>query len=68
MTEEIPKEIGQEHEKRPRLVRGLNNVENVVYYGAALFLLATIGVLFVSTEADLLAVREGSLRTALTVL
>jgi uncharacterized membrane protein (DUF373 family) len=31
-------------------------------------LLATIEVLFVSTEADLLAVREGSLRTALTVL
>ena len=31
-------------------------------------MLATIGVLFVLTEADLLAVREGSLRTALTVL
>ncbi len=61
--------MSQEHEKRPRLVRGLNNVENVVYYGAALFLLATIGVLFVSTGADLLAVREqGALQTALTVL
>ena len=23
MTEEVPKEMGQEHEKRPRLVRGL---------------------------------------------
>ena len=31
MTEEIPKEIGQEHEKRPRLVRGMNHMENVVY-------------------------------------
>ncbi len=31
-------------------------------------MLATIGVLFVSTEADLLAVCEGNLRTALTVL
>ncbi len=51
------------------MVRGLNNVENVVYYGASLFLLATIGVLFVSTGADLLAVREeGTLRTTLTVL
>jgi len=31
-------------------------------------LIATIRVLFVLTEADLLAVREGSLQTALTVL
>jgi len=54
--------MSQEHEKRPRLVRGLNNGENVV-------LLATVGVLFVSTGADLLAVREqGTLQTALTVL
>jgi len=69
LTEEVTKEMSQEHEKRPRLVRGLNNVENVVYYGASLFLLATIGVLFVSTGADLLAVREqGTLQTALTVL
>jgi ubiquitin C-terminal hydrolase len=45
LTEEVPKEMNQEQEKRPRLVRGLNNVENVVYYGASLFLLATIGVL-----------------------
>ena len=36
MTEEVPTEMGQEHEKRPRLVRGLNSVENVVYYGASL--------------------------------
>ena len=36
MTEKVPKEMGQEHEKRPRLVRGLNNVETVVYYGASL--------------------------------
>ena len=28
---EVPMEMGQEHEKRPRLVWGLNNVENVVY-------------------------------------
>ena len=31
MTEEIPKEIDQEHEKWPRLVRGMNHMENVVY-------------------------------------
>jgi hypothetical protein len=69
LTEEVPKEMGQEYEKRPRLVWGLNNVENVVYYGASLYLLAMIGVLFVSTGADLLAVREeGTLRTARTVL
>ena len=62
MTEEVTKEMGQVPKKRPRLVRGLNNGENVV-------LLATVGVLFVSTGADLLAVREeGTLRTALTVL
>jgi hypothetical protein len=36
LTEEVPKEMGQEHEKRPLLVRGLNNVENVVYYRASL--------------------------------
>ncbi|MDP8949292.1 MAG: hypothetical protein M3N00_03480 [Actinomycetota bacterium] len=61
--------MGQEPKNKPRLVRGLNNVENVVYYGAYLYLLATIGVLFVSTGANLLAVREeGTLRTALTVL
>jgi hypothetical protein len=35
---------------------------------ASLYLLLVIGVLFVSTGADLLAVREGGLRTALTVL
>ena len=36
MTEEVSTEMGQEHEKRPRLVRGLNSVENVGYYGASL--------------------------------
>ncbi len=61
--------MSQEHEKRPRLVRVLNNVENVVYYGVALFLLVTVGVLFVSVGEIMLAVfEEGPLQTALAVL
>jgi uncharacterized membrane protein (DUF373 family) len=55
--------------KEPRLVTFLNHSERVVYYGAALALLVTVGMLFVSTGMSLLAVFEvGPLETALTVL
>jgi uncharacterized membrane protein (DUF373 family) len=61
--------MNQEPEKRPWLPTILNHSERVVYYGAALFLLATVGVLFVSAGTSLLAVFEaGPLETALAVL
>ncbi len=47
----------------------LNQAEKVVYYGAALALLVTVGMLFVSAGMALLAVFEtGPLETALTIL
>jgi uncharacterized membrane protein (DUF373 family) len=61
--------MNQEPRKKPWLPTILNHSERVVYYGAALFLLATVGVLFVSAGANLLAVFEaGPLETALAVL
>ena len=52
------------------LIPGLINLaERIVYYGAALFLLATIGLLFVSSAEELLKVGEnGPLDTALGLL
>ncbi|HZY56235.1 MAG TPA: phosphate-starvation-inducible PsiE family protein [Rubrobacteraceae bacterium] len=61
--------MSQEPEKRSPLATILDQSETVVYYGAVLALLVTIGVLFVSAGASLLAVFEkGPLETALTVL
>ncbi len=63
------KEASGGPERRPRLVTILNHSERVVYYGAAFALLVTVGMLFVSVGANLLAVFEvGPLETALTIL
>jgi uncharacterized membrane protein (DUF373 family) len=60
---------GREPERKPWLVTLLNYSEKVTYYGAALALLVTVGMLFVSVGASLLAVLEaGPLETALTIL
>jgi uncharacterized membrane protein (DUF373 family) len=59
----------RETERKPWLVTLLNYSEKVTYYGAALALLVTVGMLFVSVGASLLAVLEaGPLETALTIL
>lgn len=56
-------------EKKSRLATLLNSSEKVVYYGAAFALLVTVGMLFVSVGASMLAVFEaGPLETALRVL
>lgn len=61
--------MSQKRAQKPRLVTFLNHAERVVYYAAALTLLATVVVLFVSVVANLLAVFEESpLDTALAVL
>ena len=59
----------REPERKTRLVMLLNYSEKAVYYGAALALLVTVVMLFVSVVASLLAVFEvGPLETALTIL
>ena len=64
-----PEETSPEVEKKSLLVRLLNQSERIVYYGAAIALIITVGVLFVSTGMSLLAVfDEGPLETALAVL
>ena len=56
-------------EERPLLVKILYQAEKVVYYGAALALLVTVGMLFFSVGTSLLAVFEaGPLETALVIL
>ena len=61
--------MSQESEKRLQPATILNYSQNVVYYVVALALLVTIGVLFVSVGASILAVFEaGPLETALAVL
>jgi uncharacterized membrane protein (DUF373 family) len=56
-------------EERPLLVRILNQAEKVVYYGAALALLVTVGMLFFSVGTTMLAIFEaGPLETALVIL
>jgi uncharacterized membrane protein (DUF373 family) len=61
--------VSQEPEKKPLLATILDYSQNVVYYGVAIALLVTVGVLFVSAGASLLAVFEaGPLETALAVL
>ena len=61
--------MSQEPEKRPLLVTILDYSQNVVYYGMAIALLVTIGVLFISVGTSLLEVFEVSpLQTALAVL
>jgi uncharacterized membrane protein (DUF373 family) len=58
-----------EPRKRSRLVAILNQSEKVVYYGAALTLIITVGMLFISVGTSMLTVFEaGPLETALTVL
>ncbi|MBA4115013.1 MAG: phosphate-starvation-inducible PsiE family protein [Rubrobacter sp.] len=53
----------------PRLAGILNFSEKIVYYGAAVALIVTVAILFVSVGQSLLAVfEEGPLETALTVL
>jgi uncharacterized membrane protein (DUF373 family) len=61
--------MSQESEKRSQLLTILGYSQNVVYYLVAFALLVTIGVLFVSVGASILAVFEaGPLETALAVL
>ena len=61
--------MSQEPAKRPLLVTILDYSQNVVYYGMAIALLVTIGVLFISVGTSLLEVFEVSpLQTALAVL
>ncbi len=59
----------QQRERRPRLVRIMDLAERGAYYGVALFLLATIVMVFVSAAITLADVVElGPLETALEVL
>jgi uncharacterized membrane protein (DUF373 family) len=61
--------VSPEAEKRPRLAVMLDYSEKVIYYGVAVALLVTVGMLFVSAGQGLLAVFDaGTLETALTVL
>ncbi len=61
--------MSQESEKRVLLVTILDYSQRVVYYGVAIALLVSIGVLFVSVGASMLAVFEvGALETALAIL
>ena len=69
MTGEDTGGVSHEPETKSRLVTLLNYSEKVIYYGAALALLVTVGMLFVSAGQSLLAVFElGPLETALLVL
>ncbi len=62
-------ESGSYSSRGPRLAGVLNFSEKIVYYGAALALIVTVAILFVSVGQSLLAVfEEGPLETALTVL
>jgi len=62
-------EAGSNSGRGPRLAGILNFSEKIVYYGAALALILTVAILFVSVGQSLLAVfEEGPLETALTVL
>lgn len=62
MTQEKPN-------REPRLASAVDFAERAVYYGAALFLLATIALVFFSTVVSLLRVGEvGAFGTALEVL
>ncbi len=61
--------MSPEAEKRPRLAAILDYLERVIYYGVAVALLVTVGMLFVSAGQGLLAVFDaGTLETSLTVL
>ncbi len=52
-----------------RLAKAMDAAERVVYFGAALFLLATIGMVFYSAGASVIRIAEvGPLGTALEVL
>jgi uncharacterized membrane protein (DUF373 family) len=52
-----------------RLVQLIERVERVVYYGAALFLLGTIGLIFYSAGATFLEITDiGALQVSLEVL
>ena len=52
-----------------RLVQLIERVERVIYYGAALFLLVTIGFIFYSAGTTLLETSEiGALQVSLEVL
>ncbi|MGB3681552.1 MAG: phosphate-starvation-inducible PsiE family protein [Rubrobacteraceae bacterium] len=54
---------------KPWLVKVIESTERVIYYGAALFLLVTIGMVFYDAGAGLLNVVEtGPLDTAIEVL
>lgn len=56
-------------DSEPRLTGYMDRAERIVYYGAALFLLITIGLLFFSTIVSLLEVAEvGALDTAFIIL
>lgn len=69
MTDRDTGGVSREPERKPRLVTLLNYAERAIYYGAALALLVTVGMLFVAVVASLLAVFEtGPLETALTIL
>lgn len=55
--------------REPRLTRFIETTERVVYYGAALFILVTIGMIFFAAVESLLRIGEaGALDTALEVL
>lgn len=55
--------------EKPLLAKTMESVERLIYYGAAFFLLITIGMVFYAAAAGLLNVLEiGPLNTALEVL
>lgn len=55
--------------EKPQLIKAIESVERIIYYGAALFLLVTIGMVFYAAAVGLLNVLEvGPLNTALEVL
>lgn len=55
--------------EKPPLIKTIESVERIIYYGAALFLLVTIGMVFYAAAVGLLNVLEiGPLNTALEVL
>lgn len=69
MTARNSEGAGGGPDRRPLLATILNYSGKVIYYGAAFALLVTVGMLFVSAGASLLAVFEvGPLDTALIIL
>jgi uncharacterized membrane protein (DUF373 family) len=61
--------VSEEPKNKPGAIGTIDSAERIVYFGAALFLLVTIGMIFFSAVTAFLEVAErGMLETALEIL